>query len=63
MKFPTYAFTAQGDRDHQKSSFRKDAREGYYITVPDFKPPTQIFIRHGEDPKKVIEKFKSKRQP
>ncbi len=62
MKFPSYYFTAQRDRGLENVPIEKDSRKGRYITVPDFKPPTQIFVKKGEDPKQAIKKFKDKRQ-
>ncbi len=61
MKFHTYAFKAQANRNIKPSTLKKETKNGYYLTVPDFKPKTEIFIKKGEDPKKVIKRFKEKR--
>jgi hypothetical protein len=35
--------------------------KGYFITVPDFHPKTEIFIREGDDKFVKIKEFKNKR--
>jgi hypothetical protein len=34
--------------------------KGYYKTVPNYNPPTKIFIREGENEEEKIERFKNR---
>ncbi len=56
-----------GKKNTQKATKKQHGREkerekeGKFMEVPDYLPKTSIFIKKGQDPKKVFRKFKIRR--